>query len=118
MTSPYLNSPVSWNPASLTGTAGFEPLRRFNIQQGFFGAHGINLPEGLTDVSADEADVKRELVSMCRQKIAVLDATKWGQVGLASFAAVENLDIVITDSGAPASLVDQVRALGVEVLVV
>lgn len=104
--------------ASLIGTAGFEPLRRFNIQQGFFGAHGINLPEGLTDVSAGEADLKRELVSMCRQKIAVVDATKWGQVGLASFAAVESLDIVITNSGAPARLVDRVRALGVEVLVV
>jgi DeoR/GlpR family transcriptional regulator of sugar metabolism len=104
--------------ASLLGTAGFEPLRRFNIQQGFFGAHGLSLPEGLTDVSADEADVKRELVSMCRQKIAVLDATKWGQIGLASFATVESLDVVITDSGAPANLIETVRALGVEVLLV
>jgi hypothetical protein len=31
---------------------------------------------------------------------------------------VESLDMVITDSGAPTSLIEQVRALGVEVVVV
>src|SRR5574341_313237 len=71
--------------ASMVGTDGLEMLRKFNIQKGFFGAHGISLAEGLTDVSADEAEMKRPLVAMCRQVIAVLDATKWGRVGLASF---------------------------------
>jgi DeoR/GlpR family transcriptional regulator of sugar metabolism len=104
--------------ASLIGIDGLEMLQKFNIQKGFFGAHGINLPEGLTDVSADEAEVKRPLVAMCRQVIAVLDATKWGHVGLASFARLEEVDRVITDVHAPADLVEQVRALGVEVILV
>jgi DeoR/GlpR family transcriptional regulator of sugar metabolism len=104
--------------ASLVGTAGLEMLRKFNIQKGFFGAHGISLPEGLTDVSADEAEVKRPLVAMCRQVIAVLDATKWGQVGLASFARLEQIKSVITDLHAPADLVEQVRSSGVEVVLV
>jgi DeoR/GlpR family transcriptional regulator of sugar metabolism len=104
--------------ASLIGTDGLEILRKFNIQKGFFGAHGISLLEGLTDVSANEAEVKRPLVSMCRQVIAVLDATKWGQVGLASFAHLEQIDSVITDLHAPPELVDQVRSLGIEVILV
>jgi DeoR/GlpR family transcriptional regulator of sugar metabolism len=37
---------------SLVGLAGLAMLHKFNIQKGFFGAHGLNLPEGLTDVSA------------------------------------------------------------------
>ena len=86
-----------------------------NIQKGFFGAHGLNIPEGLTDVSAGEADVKRPLVAMCRQVIAVLDATKWGRVGLASFARLDELDCVVTDAQAPADLVEQVRSWGVEI---
>jgi DeoR/GlpR family transcriptional regulator of sugar metabolism len=104
--------------ASLVGTDGLDMLRKYNVQKGFFGAHGINIPEGLTDVSADEAEVKRPLVVMCRQVIAVLDATKWGQVGVASFAGLEEIDTVITDCHAPADLVEQVRALGVEVVLV
>ena len=101
---------------SLVGTDGLAMLSQFNIQKGFFGAHGITLDEGLTDVSADEADVKRELAAMCRQVFAVLDATKWGRVGLASFASLSKIDTIITDCDAPADLLAQVRAAGVTVL--
>jgi DeoR family transcriptional regulator of aga operon len=55
---------------------------------------------------------------MCRQVIAVLDATKWGRVGLASFASPQQVHRVITDTHAPAQLVEAVRALGVEVILV
>ena len=104
--------------ASLIGSDGLEILHRFNIQKGFFGAHGISLPEGLTDVSADEATVKQVLVTMCRRSIAVLDATKWGQIGVASFARPEEIDTIVTDAEAPAALVAEIRAAGIEVLVV
>jgi DeoR/GlpR family transcriptional regulator of sugar metabolism len=104
--------------ASLIGTDGLQMLRKFNIQKGFFGAHGISFPEGLTDVSAEEAEVKRPLVAMCRQVIAVLDATKWGQIGLASFASLEQIHAVITDVHAPPDLVEKLRASGVEVTLV
>ncbi len=103
---------------SLTGTDGLEMLRKFNIQKGFFGAHGLNVPEGLTDVSAAEADVKRPLVAMCKQVVAVLDATKWGRVGLASFATISEIDIVITDLLAPAARIDEVRGRGIQVITV
>jgi DeoR family transcriptional regulator of aga operon len=101
--------------ASLIGGNGLEAFRRFNIQMGFFGATGLSLPEGLTDVSVGEAEVKRPLVAMCREVVAVLDATKWGRVALASFASPDSIHRVITDGNAPADLVEQVRALGIQV---
>jgi DeoR/GlpR family transcriptional regulator of sugar metabolism len=106
--------------ASLIGTEGLELLRarKFNIQKGFFGAHGLSVPEGLTDVSSAEAEVKRPLVALCRQVIAVLDATKWGRVGLASFATIEEISTVITDALAPNERIEEVRAKGIEVVVV
>lgn len=104
--------------ASLIGTNGLEMLERFNLQKGFFGAHGISHPEGLTDVSMSEAEVKRAVVELCREVIAVLDATKWGRAGVASFAKPEDVDLIITGAEAPAELVDQVREMGIEVIVV
>jgi DeoR/GlpR family transcriptional regulator of sugar metabolism len=101
--------------ASLTGGHGLEVFREFNIYKGFFGATGISPSEGLTDVSVGEAEVKRPLVAMCREVVAVLDATKWGRVGVASFASLDSIDGVITDVHAPPELVDQVRMRGVEV---
>jgi DeoR/GlpR family transcriptional regulator of sugar metabolism len=104
--------------ASLVRSDDLDKLSRLNLQTGFFGAHGLSIAEGLTDVSADEAEVKRPLVALCRQVVAVIDATKWGRVGVASFAHLHQIDRVITNSPAPEALVSEARALGVEVIVV
>ncbi|HNS02301.1 MAG TPA: DeoR/GlpR family DNA-binding transcription regulator [Anaerolineae bacterium] len=101
--------------ASLIGADGLDYIRQLNIQKGFFGAHGVTPAEGLTDVSVEEAEVKRVLVGLCRQVVAVLDATKWGRVGVASFATLEQVDVIITDQDAPAELVAQAQAAGVAV---
>jgi len=104
--------------ASLVGAYGLDAIQNFNLQKGFFGAHGIDALAGLTDVSAEEAAVKRPLAALCRQVIAVLDATKWGRVGLASFAGLEQVGVIITDAEAPAPLVAQMQAAGIEVVLV
>jgi DeoR/GlpR family transcriptional regulator of sugar metabolism len=103
--------------ASLVGAHGLDAVRPLHIRRGFFGAHGITPAEGLTDVSSEVAEVKRPLVAMCREVVAVLDATKWGRVGVASFAALEDVNCVITTGGVPESALEQVRAFGVEVQV-
>ena len=104
--------------ASLVGVEGLAMLEKYNVQKGFFGAHGINVPLGLTDVSEAESGVKRPLVAMCRQVVAVLDATKWGRVGVASFASLADVDCIVTDNHAPAQMVEAVRSLGIEVVLV
>jgi DeoR family transcriptional regulator of aga operon len=103
--------------ASLIGKLGMEELRRFNIRKGFFGAHGLSHPEGLTDVSAAEAEVKQTMVRMCRQVIAVIDSTKWGRAGLASFATLDDLHVVITDHVPTSPLVDMLGNMGVEIII-
>jgi len=101
---------------SLMGTDGLVILSKYNLKTGFFGAHGLSYPEGLTDVSAGEAEVKRQVVALCRQVVALIDATKWGRVGPASFARPEELDIIVTDAQAPAGLVEQAINLGTRVM--
>lgn len=104
--------------ASLIGEEGLTFLETFHIQKGFFGAHGLSLTAGLTDVNAGEAQIKRLLVQICDRVIAILDSTKWGRAGLLSFADVSALDMIITDEYAPDGLVSQVRELGVNVAIV
>jgi DeoR/GlpR family transcriptional regulator of sugar metabolism len=101
---------------SLMGTDGLAILRKYNLKTGFFGAHGLSFPEGLTDVSAGEAEVKRQVVALCRQVVALIDVTKWGRVGPASFAHPQELHVIITDTQAPAMLVEQARSLGTRVI--
>lgn len=103
---------------SLIGIDGISQLSRYNLQKGFFGANGIALREGLTDVDASVAEVKKAMMRLCREKYAILDHSKWGRVGLASFAAIGELDGVITDKNAPVDQVEGVRSTGVQVITV
>jgi len=101
---------------SLIGADGLALLANYNIKTGFFGAHGLTLEEGLTDVSLGESEVKRQAVKLCRQVIAVVDSTKWGRVGPASFASVQELNVIVTDHDAPEEIVDAMRAQGPRIL--
>ena len=53
---------------------------------------------------------------MCCRVIALIDASKWGRVGLASFANPQDIHIIITDEQAPAGLDEQARSLGTRLL--
>ncbi len=104
--------------ASLVGTTGLDALKYINLRRGFFGSHGITVEEGLTDVSADEAELKRPVVEVCREVVAVVDRTMWGRVGVSSFATAKQISKVITDRDAPRDLVDQIRSAGADVILV
>lgn len=103
---------------SLIDAGGLALLQRYHIAKGFFGAHGLTLEDGLTDVSEAEADVKRSLARMVRQVVIVVDATKWGRAGVASFARVEDVHRVVTDVDAPPQMVRSICDLGVDVILV
>ena len=102
---------------SLIGVEGRDVLDKYNFQKGFFGAKGFTLQEGLTDVNRDEVAIKRDMVRRAKKVIAVVDSSKWGRVGFASFATVEQIDCVITDQDVSQEMVDALEASGVQVIV-
>lgn len=104
--------------AAFVGPISQAMLDRVNIQTGFFGAHGITVDQGLTDVSPEIAAAKRPMLEHCQQAIAVVDASKWGRVGVASFAILTEMNIIITDDTAPVAHVAGARAAGVNVRIV
>jgi DeoR/GlpR family transcriptional regulator of sugar metabolism len=103
---------------SVVGVWGKSVLEQVHISKAFVGARGLTLRAGLTDVNAEEIELKRALVEAANEVIALIDSTKWNQITLATFCPLERLKLIITDTQAPAQLVKQVRKLGVEVLLV
>jgi DeoR/GlpR family transcriptional regulator of sugar metabolism len=101
---------------SLTGLTGQQMLSLINGLKGFLGARGITLENGLTDANIQEVQTKIAMVERCQEVTAVLDASKFGVVSLATFAPMESLRRIITDSDAPAETVAAIRARGIEVL--
>lgn len=92
-------------------------LPYINIQLGFFGARGVAVEEGLTDVSLQEVRFKREIIKRCQRVVGLADARKWGKVATATFASLNEVHTLITDRNAPEEMVEVVRRQ-VEVILV
>ena len=103
---------------SLVSGMGNNCLAELNISKGFFGARGLTLEEGLTDVDNYEVEMKRRLVAMCKEVIALVDSSKWGHLAVASFAPIHRLQRVIADKAAPTRMIKELRDRGVEVILV
>jgi DeoR/GlpR family transcriptional regulator of sugar metabolism len=103
---------------SVVGNWSEALIGQINIGKAFVGAKGFTLTEGLTDVDGEEVKLKQALVASAREVIAIIDHTKWGQVGLATFCPVDRIRRIITDRAAPRNLVGQTRQRGIEITLV
>jgi DeoR/GlpR family transcriptional regulator of sugar metabolism len=101
---------------SVVGDFVTRVLETTSINIGFFGACGIGLERGLTDLNPDEVRIKRELAAVCETVVGVVDHTKWQRTGLLSFVPPRRIDVIITDEQAPAEAVERWRKRAVEVV--
>lgn len=101
---------------SVVGNWSEALLQQINIGKAFVGAKGFTLAQGLTDVDSEEVKLKQALVAAAHEVTAIIDHTKWGQVGLATFCPTERLHRIITVRAAPKELVAQARQRGIEVI--
>jgi DeoR/GlpR family transcriptional regulator of sugar metabolism len=103
---------------SLTGGLAADLLDRVHASIGFFGAKGLTTSKGLTDVNLQEVEMKAAMAAVCERIVAVLDHTKLGQIGLATFVPLTGLALVITDEDADPAIVADLEQAGVEVRLV
>jgi DeoR/GlpR family transcriptional regulator of sugar metabolism len=103
---------------SLTGALAADLLGKVHASVGFFGARGLTLSQGLTDVNVQEVEMKAAMAAVCERVVAVVDHTKLGEVGLATFVPLASLAMVITDAEADPGMVAELEAAGVEVRLV
>ncbi|BCL32665.1 DeoR family transcriptional regulator [Streptomyces aurantiacus] len=87
---------------SLVGPVADQAIESLHFDLLFVGVHGISVEAGLSTPNLAEAETNRRLVQSARRVVVVADHTKWGTVGLSSFAALEQVDTLVTDDGLPA----------------
>lgn len=73
------------------------------------GAHGIDEARGCTAPNLAEAETNRALMAAAQHTAVLADSSKWGSHGLASFAALDELDVLLTDRALPAAAARAVR---------
>ncbi|KJK57523.1 cytochrome C [Saccharothrix sp. ST-888] len=87
---------------ALVGPIADRAIRSLHFDLLFLGTHGLSPEAGLSTPNLAEAETNRNFVASARRVVAVADHTKWGIVGLSTFAALAEVDTWVTDSALPA----------------
>lgn len=103
---------------ALVGPFAVDVLRALHVDTVFMGVHGMDLRAGLTTPNILESETNRALIEAGRRFVVLADGTKWGVVGISSFARLAEVDLVITDCCLPDDAREQLAAATRHLLVV
>lgn len=91
-------------------------LRNYNVTKCFFGTSALNMKQGLMVFSVEEAELKREMILCSKQKICLVDSSKFNKIAFTSFSSIKSLDAIITDKNVSQDDVNALKKIGVDVL--
>ena len=72
---------------------------------------------GFTTTDMREAELNQQMMKAAQKVIVLADASKFGKRGFAKIGDIEDIDLIITDSGVNPSVVNQIREHGIDVII-
>lgn len=93
-----------------------DAVRNLRVDVAFLATNGIS-ERGCTTPDPAEGAVKRAMASAADRVVLLADHTKFGQELFVRFAELDDLDVVITDSGADSDDLHSLEVADVEVVV-
>jgi DeoR family transcriptional regulator of aga operon len=102
---------------SLVGPHAEQTLSGLNADRLFLGVDGLDLEAGLTTPDVLEAQLNALMIRASRETIVVADSSKFRRRNLSLIAPLSRVQRVVTDTHADPALVQELRGLGVDVIV-
>jgi DeoR family transcriptional regulator of aga operon len=106
------------NSLALVGEQAAESLRNYYCDKYFLSADGIDIQSGIMTMNIEEASLAKLNIKNSKKVIVLIDSSKFQHKGIMTIAPLSEIDMIITDNGVSSEMVDKIRRLGVEVLVV
>ena len=101
---------------AVSGQNTLEMLDKINIDIAFIGVSGCSAEVGFTCGTEGDMLVKRLTIRKARTSVILCDGAKFSRLMPYTFAAVEDVDYVISDRPMPDSFVREAAAAGVTLL--
>ena len=103
---------------SMVGALTEDALRQVRATCAFLGASGVAADGTVLDTTLVEVPVKRTLLATSQRSVLLVDRHKFPGTGALRVCGLDELDAVITTTGAHGPTLDAARAAGTEVHVV
>ena len=106
------------NSMCVTGIEAINKLSQIHCSKIFFGVDGIDAEAGITCLAMEEADLTRKMIEVCDMAIVLADSSKIGFKGFSRICQIDEVDVIVTDSGISLESKRKIESLGVRVIVV
>jgi DeoR/GlpR family transcriptional regulator of sugar metabolism len=88
-------------------------LTEYHLKTTFLSCSGFTLESGPTEVDIYEAQIKRKFIASSGSLVALIDSSKFGRADLTSFAGLDQITHLFTDSALDPAWVKKLAQAGV-----
>ncbi|MBT0567911.1 DeoR/GlpR family DNA-binding transcription regulator [Williamsia sp. CHRR-6] len=113
----FLGGRIRGITQAAVGIASISALQGYRIDVAFIGTNGLTERHGLSTPDPDEGAMKSAMIAAANRVVLLADSSKIGNEDLTGFAAVDQVDVLITDAGIDPGFSARLSALGVEVVI-
>jgi DeoR family fructose operon transcriptional repressor len=82
----------------------------------FLAASGLSLEKGLTDPTWLDSSIKKTMIASSKRVILLIDSHKFDLVSSRTFASMDQVDLIITDSGIDSGVLERYCNTGINIL--
>ena len=98
------------------GPPSINALSEIRVDKTFLAGNGLTAASGVTTPDVDTAHLKRELISIADQVILLCDSSKIGRSSFIQIAALDQIDLLITDEYITKESLEVIQSAGLEVI--
>ncbi|MCV2490184.1 DeoR/GlpR family DNA-binding transcription regulator [Geodermatophilus sp. YIM 151500] len=99
------------------GDSTIRALDDLRLDVVFLGANGVSPGHGFSTPDETEAATKRAMARAAHRVVVLADSSKLGREHLVRFAAVEDVDVLVTDAGADPGVLGELESREIEVVI-
>ena len=102
---------------SVIGDLAAQAFDNLTCSKLFMGVDGIDLDFGLTTSNIDEARLNQRMIAASLRTIVLADSSKFGKRGFGKICTLDQVDVIITDSGISPSVAKSIEEAGIELII-
>jgi len=113
-----LGGTVRKNSVSVVGDYTNRFFEEITCSKLFLGVDGIDPDSGITNSNIEEAQLNKRMMKASLKTILLADSSKFGRRGFGKICNLDQVDVIITDSGISESMVKRIEETGIELIII
>jgi DeoR/GlpR family transcriptional regulator of sugar metabolism len=101
------------NSLSYIGESARSCIKNFNYDLLFFSCRAISKEKGLSDISKEEAELRRLMIENSKESVLLCDSSKFDKVSFCNICDIDNIGSIITERKPSSQWIDLLTEKGV-----